>query len=116
MNNLKGKTIICAFPIVDEVNDWIGMFKKWNVSWTEDDDKYFVEGIVPDDTDELGISVVAQDNSKWCMVHIQPWVSEEEKTPRIAMLKQGYYNFWVKPFGIYGNGKGRNPTCPYGGK
>jgi hypothetical protein len=106
MHGLKGKTIICAFP---NKESWKRKFRLERVTWTEDDDKCFVEGIVSGDTELDGISVVAQDNPKWCLIRCKPCTTDWSKY-MINELKSGYCKGWIyDPF----NKERVNVTCPY---
>jgi hypothetical protein len=105
-NELKGRTVICAFPAVYK---WRVFLKENNVTWTEDDDKCFVEGIVSGDSFEKGISIVAQENSEWCMIKTYPFaINFPEVLEIIGDIRQGYINLWLKTENLQGR-----LNCPY---
>lgn len=98
-NELTGKSVICAFPILHDHEDWKQKFEDEHVSYTQDDDKYFIEGIVSGDTKNLGLSVVAIENPKWCLLQLFPgnWDDVFGIRKKIRLnIKQGYLNCWIK--------------------
>jgi len=58
----KGHRVVCAFLF-----DWKSIVKDNKSSYTEDNEKIFVECFVSGDEPGSGLSVVALDNPEWCI-------------------------------------------------
>lgn len=106
----KGHRVICAFALT-----YRDAIKEKGVSFTEDDEKIFVECFVTGDSPENGLSIVALDDVKWCLHHS----AEGETAPLVReCVAQGYYPYWVvhekkHMYRRYNGPAIGSPSCPY---
>lgn len=105
----RGHRVICAFAL-----SYRDILKEKGVSFTEDDEKIFVECFISGDSAEKGLSMVTLDNPEFCLMH-----GRDEYLPPIVResIAQGYYPYWVDKskkhlYQSLGTGYGK-PSCPY---
>lgn len=64
-------------------------FKRYGISYTEDDTKFYIKGFVSGDTHEKGLSIVALDNEKCCLLYYRDEKAEIiRKTARLGWYRR----------------------------